>query len=331
MTAGFHSTLRMFRTPMSPITSKYYPILAGFGMPVNLVAIVILCRGECGLSKCITHYLVAMATADFMVIVFNVILHQIAAIYWWNSLLLYTPVCRFILFLSPTAIDISVWFTVAFTFDRFVAICCQKLKSKYCSVKTATAVTITLTLVFSLKNIPWAFLYIPYVIVNDIPRGCFVSPVIYFQSQAMAFSWIEQLLTPTLPFVLILCLNILTVRHILVASQARRNLRVHNSNAENGEDHEMKNRRRSIVLLFAISGSFILLWITTVTYFLYYRITSIYILSSLFSPYETYEKTGIMLQLLSCCTNTAIYAVTQSKFRQELLCALKYPFTLICK
>uniref|UniRef100_UPI00398F611D probable G-protein coupled receptor 139 n=1 Tax=Pristiophorus japonicus TaxID=55135 RepID=UPI00398F611D len=298
-------------------------------LEVNLMAIVILSRGKCGLSKCITRYLVAMATADLTVIVFNVILLQMSMLYWRDTFLLYTPVCRFIHFLAPTATDSSVWFTVAFTFDRFVAICCQKLKTKYCTERTAAVVIVTLSALFCLKNVPWPFVYAPYFTVN-IPRGCRVSVQFYTAPTWRAFSWFEQLLTPVLPFCVILLLNTLTVRRILVASRARRNLR-ESSDGGNDQDPEMRNRRKSIVLLFAISGSFILLWMTTVVYFFYCRILGTFNYRTFYNPLATFEKVGTMLQLLSSCTNTAIYTVTQSKFREEMINALKYPFTLIGK
>ncbi|XP_067828030.1 probable G-protein coupled receptor 139 [Heptranchias perlo] len=313
------------RVPVSDFT-----VSVSLFLSVNLLAIVILSRGKCGLSKCITRYLVAMATADLLVIVCNVILYRIAHLYWWDTFLLYTPVCRFILFLAPTATDSSVWLTVAFTFDRFVAISCQKLKTKYCTEKTSLVIIVTLSALFGLKNIPRPFVYNPYHSVNNIPWGCRVSSQFYILPAWIAFSWIEQLLTPLLPFCLILLFNALTVRRILVASRARRSLR-DLSNGENDKDPEMKNRRRSIVLLFAISGSFILLWMTTVVYFLYYRISGGFNHRSLFNPFATFEQAGILLQLLSSCTNTAIYTVTQSKFREELLNVIKYPFTLIGK
>uniref|UniRef100_UPI00398F6181 probable G-protein coupled receptor 139 n=1 Tax=Pristiophorus japonicus TaxID=55135 RepID=UPI00398F6181 len=306
----------------------WHKTMRQFGL--NLVAIVILSRGNCGLSKCITRYLVAMATADLMVIVCDVILHWITDLYWWNTFLYYTPVCRFIHFLAPTAIDSSVWLTVAFTFDRFVAICCQKLKTKYCTERTAAVVIVTLSALFCLKNIPWPFVYIPYITANNIPRGCRAKVQFYIAPTWRAFSWFEQLLTPLLPFCVILLLNALTVRLILVASRARRSLRG-GTNGKKDKDPEMRNRRRSIVLLFSLSGSFILLWMTTVVYFFYYRITSAFSRRSLFSPFQNFEHAGTMLQLLSSCTNTAIYTVTQSKFREEMLNALKYPFTLIHK
>ncbi|XP_048378117.1 probable G-protein coupled receptor 139 isoform X2 [Stegostoma tigrinum] len=49
----------------------YYPFLAVIGLPVNLIAIVILSRGNCGLSRCISLYMLAMATADLLVIIIN--------------------------------------------------------------------------------------------------------------------------------------------------------------------------------------------------------------------------------------------------------------------
>jgi len=78
-----------------------------------------------------------------------------------------------------------------------------------------------------------------------------------------------------------------------------------------------------------ISGNFILLW-------------SVYLLSNiqarmtwlgyrgLILP-DVIMEVSFMLQLLSCCTNTAIYAVTQTKFREQLKEMLKYPFVSVVR
>ncbi|XP_048379893.1 uncharacterized protein LOC125448552 isoform X2 [Stegostoma tigrinum] len=42
------------------IQAIYYPILAIVGLTVNSVTIIILSQGKCGLSRWITHYLVAI-------------------------------------------------------------------------------------------------------------------------------------------------------------------------------------------------------------------------------------------------------------------------------
>ncbi|XP_078090936.1 zona pellucida sperm-binding protein 3-like [Mustelus asterias] len=75
-----------------------------------------------------------------------------------------------------------------------------------------------------------------------------------------AVETVHYILTPFVPFLLILLLNALTVRHILVSSGARRRLRLHSS-GKNPSDPEIEKRRKSIILLFVISGNFILLWV----------------------------------------------------------------------
>ncbi|XP_072341597.1 probable G-protein coupled receptor 139 [Scyliorhinus torazame] len=293
------------------IRKLYYMILAVIGVPVNLLAIVILSRGKCGLTACTTHYLVAMATADLLVIITDGILYRISYYYFPGSFLDITPVCSVIYFLSRTTTDCSVWFTVTFSFDRFVAICSQKLKTKYCTKKTAAVVLATTTILLCLKNIPFYFTVGPVWIINNVPWDCYTKPSYYTDPGWLVFKWLHRVFTPFLPFSLIALLNSLTVRHILVASRVRKGLR-----GQNRSDPEMDSRRKSVILLFSISGSFVILWLVHVIEFLYYNITDTdpnYYNDSLY----IFEHVGIMFRNLSCCTNTFIYGATQSKFREQ--------------
>ncbi|XP_067835946.1 probable G-protein coupled receptor 139, partial [Heptranchias perlo] len=308
----------------------YFPVLAAVGVPVNLVAIVILSRGKCGLSKCISRYLVGMAVADLLVVIIGVILNWIGAIYFPGSFLFITPVCSFISSLSEAATGVSVWFTVAFTFDRFVAICCEKLKTKYCTERTAAVVLGTVSVLGCLESVPWYFTYEPDYIIDNIPWFCVTKPRFSTSPAWAAFDMFHLILTPCVPFCLILLLNVLTVRRILVSSRVRRGLRGR-SNGENQSDPEMENRKKSIILLFSISGSFILLWLIRVVFFIYLRIADIWSYYSTADPGYITQQTAGMLQLLSSCTNTCIYVLTQTKFREELKNAVKYPLNLIVK
>ncbi|XP_067835714.1 probable G-protein coupled receptor 139 [Heptranchias perlo] len=270
------------------IMQIYYPVLASFGLPANLVTIVILSRGNCGLSKCITIYMVAMATADLLVIIFNVIVYQIFSKLFPHSFLSYTAVCNFIVYMQCNNVGISVLFTVSFTFDRFVAICCHTFKANYCTVRTASAVITTVSVLIGLLNIPMCFAFEHKLIINNIPWG--LSPKLDFFSST-------------------------AVRRILVASRARQGLRSHSS--ENQNDPEMENRRKSIILLFTVSGSFILLWLTAIAS----NLTSgpaVHYRPEYTAPAYIAIQTGNMLLFLSSCTNTCIYAATQTKFREEL-------------
>ncbi|XP_067882281.1 G-protein coupled receptor 39-like [Heterodontus francisci] len=328
------------------IEDIYYPTLAAIGVPgkpishlimvsksyikINLVAIVILSRGKCGLSKCISVYLVGMTVSDLLVVITYPILYWIVPIYFPYSFLNLTPVCSLIVVLFSAATVVSVWLTVTFTFDRFVAICCEKQKTKYCSEKTAAVVVGTVSVLGCLESLPWYFTLEQEYIIDNVPMSC-VGKLSFFTSPAwVAFELINRILTPCVPVFLVLLLNVLIVRRILFSSKVRRGFR-HHSNTENHKDPEMENRRKSIILLFSISGSFTLLWVTRIVFIIYVRIAEIHDYSSYTDPLFITDHTSRMLQLLSSCTNTCIYTVTQTKFRQELKKAVKYPFNLIVK
>uniref|UniRef100_UPI00398F1B03 probable G-protein coupled receptor 139 n=1 Tax=Pristiophorus japonicus TaxID=55135 RepID=UPI00398F1B03 len=295
-------------------------------VPVNLVTIMILSRGKCGLSKCVTRYLVAMATADLLVVILDLILRHIPIRYEEQFIFVYSiPLCNIHAVLLYAATDCSVWFTITFTFDRFVAICCQKLKTKYSTERTAAVVLGTVTVLSCLKNIPWYFMFSGWYVLGNDPWFCDLYYTNYASLGWAVFELLHYILTPCVPFILILLLNALTVRHILMASRARRRLRGHSS-GESPRDPEMESRRKSMILLFVISGNFILLWAIYMVVLVENRIG--WISHSVYIPVFVTEL-GYMLQQLSCCTNTGIYAVTQTKFREQWKNVLKYPFVLV--
>ena len=141
----------------------------------------------------------------------------------------------------------------------------------------------------------------------------------------MVFQWFDRVLTPLIPFGSILFLNALTVSHILITSRIRKGLRVQ-LNTERHSDPEMESRRKSMILLFIISGSFILLWSVNVIEFIYIKIGGVF--STTISA-NILQDVGFMLINLNCCTNTFIYGVAQSKFREEIKFLVKYPLKTI--
>ncbi|XP_069755525.1 probable G-protein coupled receptor 139 [Narcine bancroftii] len=312
------------------LTSKLPSILVCF--IVNIVAIVILSRGRCSLSKCITFYLVAMAAADLSVVIFVVIFNRILGIYIAANTLSATPMCRVKTLLVFATTDVSVWLTVAFTFDRFVAICCEKLKHKLCT-KDCAAVIVGSVLVLSyVRNIPWYFALEPLYMLDNLPLYCRLRSPFYTSPLWQSFSYFIRIATPVLPFVIILLLNVLTMRYIFVTSKARKVLLGKNG-TDKRPDPEMDNRRKSIILLFSISANFIILWLIYTAHYVYERCTKTYNYS--YSGYNEsvyiFEETGNMLLLLSCCTNTFIYAISQNKFREELNKLMQYPLHRIVR
>ncbi|XP_067882396.1 probable G-protein coupled receptor 139 [Heterodontus francisci] len=308
----------------------YYPIVATVGVLVNLVTIMILSRRNCGLSKCISVYMVAMATADLLVLIINVILYHIFNYQFPFSFLSYTPVCRIILYMTTINFDLSVWFTVSFTFDRFVAVCFQKFKTRYCTERTAGVVITVFCLLSFLKNILFLFAYEPQQIINKVQWGCRASVEFFSSPLGAAWVWFHSAWLVWLPFTLIVLFNCSSIGRILVANRTRRKLRGNRS--ENRSDSEMENRRKSIILLFTVSGCFILLWLTVAVSFVATRLpkTNNYRGDRTAPGYIAYE-TGTCLKFLSCIQNPCIYVATQRKFREELKNGLKSLWALILR
>ncbi|XP_051899693.1 probable G-protein coupled receptor 139 [Pristis pectinata] len=309
----------MGRAPILYVNEIAYPILAAFGIPANLVTAVILHWGKCGLSRGITRYMVAMAISDLLVIFFHVLLREIYMYYQPNSFLSLSAVCPSNIYLRIVTLDYSVWLTVSFTFDRFVSICCPKLRLRYCTDSTAAVVIMSLFALSCIKYIPFHFMFETRYITDNVNWGCQPKAAYFTSKWWVAFSWMITISLSFTPFVLILVLNGLTVRNIVVASRVRRHLK-----GLEGKDSETENRRKSIVLLFTVSGTYILLWTTETVAFICTRITVNIVGEDYTSPSYIANDVGVLLMLLSSCANTCIYGMTQSRFREEVKNVLKH-------
>ncbi|XP_051894926.1 probable G-protein coupled receptor 139 [Pristis pectinata] len=265
-----------------------------------------------------------MAAADLMGVVVGVILEQINFIYLFADLLLMTPVCIVMIFLRIVISDCSVWFTIAFTCDRYIAICCQKLRKRYCTERTANVAMVTVGVLSCVRAIPYCFAVEPW--------GC-AGKAEYFTSPVWkAFALLDAIATPLLPICLMVLFNTLTVKHIIAANKVRQGLR---NNSENQKDPEVENRRKSMILLFTLSANFIILWSPNVVHSMNWQVENYSYSDRYFStPVYILQQCGYMLEFLSTCTNTCIYGLTQRKFRKELKDGVKYLFTLngkLCK
>ncbi|XP_062895441.1 probable G-protein coupled receptor 139 [Mobula hypostoma] len=305
--------------------------MTDFSNFVNVVTIIILSRGKCGLSKTVTRYLLAMSAADLAVVFLDVILMKIPKAFPDDfSFLFYVRVCRTHVFLLQAATDCSVWFTVAFTFDRFVAICFQDLNAKYCTGRTAAVVLSTVTALSCLKNISWFFMVQDIYTSSNIRWPCMRRWELLESLFWTVIDVVRSVISTVIPFLVVILLNAFTIAHVLLASRARGRLRA-SSRGQSSRDPEMQSRRKSLVLLLVVSGNFILLWAL-------YGVMAIWnrMIDAVDFPYwlmipSFFNELCYMLQLLSCCTNTALYAVSQTKFRQQLKQVLNSPLTLIWK
>ncbi|XP_069763831.1 neurotensin receptor type 1-like [Narcine bancroftii] len=259
-----------------------------------------------------------MAAADILVVLVAIILQQINFIYLFAYFLFKSPLCAVILVLQLVTTQCSVWFTVAFTFDRYIAICCEKLRKQYCTERTATVVTAAATAGSVVLSVPF------YFAVD--PQRC-VPTVEYMTSPAWAtFELFMIIINPLSPICLIVLFNALTIRYITAANRVRRKLRC---SGQKQKDSEVEKRRKSMILLFALSANFILLWMPHVVHSIkWQKQNNFYTDRHLSTPIYILQQFGFMLRMLSTCTNTCIYVLTQRSFREQLKSGLKYLFTL---
>ncbi|XP_055486595.1 probable G-protein coupled receptor 139 [Leucoraja erinacea] len=304
---------RMERAPILYVNEIAYPILAVFGIPANVLTAAILYRGKCGLSKGITRYMVAMAISNLLVLIVHVLIRKIYMYYTPNSFLSLSAICPSNIYLRVVTLDFSVWLTMSFTFDRFVSICCPKLRLAYCTDRTAVTVIVSLWALSCLKYIPFNVMYVPRLTVDNVKWGCRPKRAYFISGWWLVFSWMCSISLPFLPFLIILLFNGLTVKNIIAANKVRRRLK-----ALNGKDTEAENRRKSIVLLFTVSGAFILLWTTVAVNFICTRVAVNFLGGDHTSPSYIANDVGVLLMHVSSCANTCIYGMTQRKFRQEV-------------
>ncbi|XP_048379943.1 probable G-protein coupled receptor 139 [Stegostoma tigrinum] len=306
------------------IQAIYYPILAIVGLTANIATIIILSQRKCGLSRWITRYLVAMSVADLLVVILDLMLRHIPIVFKKHFIFLKSvPLCNMHAVLLYTAIDCSVWFTVAFTFDRFVVVCCHKLKSKYWTERTVVAILVSLTVFSGLKNIFWYFMFTGLYRLHKEPWFCDVSKGVRFSLFWGCIEIVHYIFTPIVPFFIILLLNAFTGKYVLMNTNVRKRL-WSQCKVRKVKDTELENRRRSIILLFLISANLILLWSPLLISTFWTRMN---LLGYAVWLNQFWRDIGFMLQLLSCCTNTCIYVVTQKMFRKQLKNVLLYLFT----
>ncbi|XP_041068295.1 probable G-protein coupled receptor 139 [Carcharodon carcharias] len=320
----------MGRAPILYLKEIGYPIVAVFGIPATLMTAVILSQGKCGLSKGITRYMVAMAISNLLVIIFHVVVQEILAYYFPYSFVTQSSICPSHAYLKMVTMDYSVWLTISFTFDRFISICCQKLRHRYCTERNAVVVIVSICVLSIIKFIPCHFMYEPRFMIDNTWWGCKAKSAYFTSVGWMAFSWVISLSIALLPFFLILLLNGLTARHILVTSRVRRALKGLGS-GQNQSDDEIDNRQKSIILLFAVSGSYILFWMTISVTFLSTRIAANGFVQSYSNPSYIANEVGMFLMHIATSVNTCVYGMTQRKFREEVKKVVKYSLTPFSK
>ena len=196
------------------------PILYGFGFPGNIFAFIVWIQPRMRHSSGI--YLAALAVADLVFLVFHVLfeLYKI-----WNIQLFDAPVlCELfpVIFMAPQYV--SPLLVLAFTVERFIAICIPSKRQSYCTSFRAKIVCASLAIFsFALASMQ-AYIY-KY---NSRHKFCGIR-VSVVSGGTLSFwsvwTWVTEMLVFMFVPLLILLFNVLIIREVKRHSDTDANLK----------------------------------------------------------------------------------------------------------
>ncbi|KAI4489535.1 hypothetical protein M0802_011070 [Mischocyttarus mexicanus] len=132
--------------------------------------------------------------------------------------------CQFFIYFTTVCSFLSVWFVVAFTVERYIAVQYPFLRQSMCTVARAKKVVIGLTILGIILCSPVLLFSSPRLSMsnNKNVTRCLVAEGLELSS--IIFNSIDTILTFVVPFTLIVLLNILIARAIYKLARVRRTL-----------------------------------------------------------------------------------------------------------
>lgn len=163
-----NSTILDFMITFSENAYLYYtPLVCSMGTLGNIVSVLVFFRTRLRkLSS--SYYLSALCISDTGFLAVNFLL-------WLNlfniNIYARNGFCQLFTFLSGFCSALSVWFVVAFTIERFIAVIYPLKRQTMCTVKRAKSVLIVLIVVSAIHSLPLIVLSAPAHTSADPPTA----------------------------------------------------------------------------------------------------------------------------------------------------------------
>ncbi|XP_063886882.1 neuromedin-U receptor 1-like [Scylla paramamosain] len=198
----------------------YVPLLIVVGFVGNLLSCVVFLNTRLRMRSS-SYYLAALAVADvtYLFILFLV----------WLDLLGFNTfnvnvMCQLEIYLGSVSSSLSVWLTVAFTVERFIAVQYPLQRPTVCTVHRAKTVILTLT-GFSVTVHLYVFVTAGVIVHHDeggVPiTECNLR--MDYRGLMNVINWVDTLLTLVVPFIMIVVMNTLIARQLIRFSKRYRN------------------------------------------------------------------------------------------------------------
>ena len=200
------------------LTWYYMPVLITVGLLGNTLSLVVFLATH--LSRLsLSVYLAALAISDsgFLIsLLFGWMKYDGWAFFHFNG------ICQIVVFLSYVCSFLSVWFVVAFTVERYIAICHPLHQPEMCTVGRAKKVVIGLSIFASLVYL--CNFWTTGVIYDDNTNLTTCTPFIEYYNTHVLLTYVDAIATLVVPFMAIIVFNVIIAHRIAYFYHKRQRL-----------------------------------------------------------------------------------------------------------
>lgn len=199
------------------ITQFYVPLIIFVGLLGNITSVLVFFTSKLKQVSS-SYYLAALATADsgFLFALFIVWLNSLD-VDWYSR----NGGCKFVIYCTLVCSFLSVWLVVAFTVERFIAVCYPLHRPTMCTVRRAK-MTIAGLVLFAMMAYSYAFLVAG--IVYDAADGYRTPQCLGYERYLRAMTVLNNVDTVTtliVPFIIIVVMNVTIARKIIAFYKRR--------------------------------------------------------------------------------------------------------------
>ncbi|KAM9316318.1 putative G-protein coupled receptor 139 [Gastrophryne carolinensis] len=305
----------------------FYPIMCAMGLPASMVTMAVLWKGNLDMSKSIIYYLVSLALTNFLLMLVVTVFRDI--FYFYVDIVLYWPAqsCGVSNWIYFTCVYSLTWLTVAFSFDRYIIVCCMRLRHRYCKPSVTRWVIAGVYISAFLVAMPTFWMYVPNRTTQ--PDGtifhiCSLHKNLSSIPFLSAYDHIQTTVWIVFPLVSLVLTNSLMVWQIHITTRIRQGLKITGVEKPT-DDPEVVRRKKSVTLLAIISLSYLGHWLPKMVVKILERFTYPPVNRyNFYHPVNVVRMICNMLIVFSSFSNMCIYSLTITKFREELFSGAKY-------
>ena len=279
------------------------------GMIGNFLTIIIL--SQRAMHSSTNYYLSALAIWDSAVLICTLLLIGIPGALPHDAVYMTHVFAYIVSYIYPIALiaqTATIWLTVSFTVERYIAVCHPLKAATMCTITRAKTVITGVSLGSTLYNIPRWFDYAPTVEVNPatnttviVPaRTAFSQNTIYLQ---VYFSWLYVPIMCIVPLLILLVLNLFLILAVRHSQRQRKDMNVR------------QHRENSItIMLVSIVMVFIVCQVPALVYNLAYAVDNAHVRHNL--GYMILSDVRNFLVNLNSAVNFILYCALGQKFRR---------------